>query len=449
MRDVHRHASPTIPLWPRAAGFSCLQNMFTKLLAEPADAARAEPTARERFFRLLTTAAQTHNLVKLTLGRYVGAEAGLERVLARPVMLRGEACLQLVYRYTTKDITKNHPLREAEGVLQELIGPAFQNAHLHTRTQEVQLTLKEKGGRDKSLLRVGKLPTSPADSATLADAESSSADAALAHNRSKQRLIDLHQPCWTDLGVTTPGGALVPAMARKWKQINRFAEIFSAALADTPLATAPEVRVIDFGCGKGYLTFAVHELLRSRGQQAKVLGVELREELVQLCNDSARRHHLEGLRFDAGDVRTYEPEPIDVMIALHACDTATDHAIHLGLRAGASVIMCSPCCHKELRPQMKTPPILQPLLQHGIHLGQEAEMVTDGLRALLLDAQGYDTQVFEFISLEHTNKNKMILAVRRPAPDAPGHREQVMAQVQALKDFYGIRRHSLEGLLGA
>jgi hypothetical protein len=137
--------------------------------------------------------------------------------------------------------------------------------------------------------------------------------------------------------------------------------------------------------------------------------VELRTGLVTLCEASARRHGLQGLSFNAGDVRSYEPDPVDVMIALHACDTATDHAIHLGLRAGAQLIVCSPCCHKQLRPQMKSPPLLRPMLQHGIHLGQQAEMVTDSLRALLLDAAGYDTQVFEFIALEHTSKNKMIL----------------------------------------
>ena len=133
------------------------------------------------------------------------------------------------------------------------------------------------------------------------------------------------------------------------------------------------------------------------------------------------------------------------MIALHACDTATDHAIHQGLRAGAAIIMCSPCCHKELRPQLLSPHPLRPILKHGVHLGQQAEMLTDGLRALLLDACGYETQVFEFIALEHTNKNKMILAVKRerPARDA----EDAWQQVRDIKAFYGIRDQCLETLL--
>jgi hypothetical protein len=132
------------------------------------------------------------------------------------------------------------------------------------------------------------------------------------------------------------------------------------------------------------------------------------------------------------------------MIALHACDVATDHAIHLGLRAGADIIMCSPCCHKQIRPQLLSPHPMRSILQHGVHREQQAEMVTDTLRALLLESQGYETQVFEFVSLEHTSKNKMILAVRRPQPASPA---QALAQVREIKDFYGIREQCLETLL--
>ena len=142
------------------------------------------------------------------------------------------------------------------------------------------------------------------------------------------------------------------------------------------------------------------------------MGIELRDDMVKLCDGIVQDEGLQGLRFDQGDVRTQAVQPLDVMIALHACDIATDHALHVGLQSGARVIMSSPCCHKELRPQMTLPAVLRPMLQHGIHLGQEAEMVTDSLRALLLESQGYRTQVFEFIALEHTSKNKMILAVK-------------------------------------
>jgi SAM-dependent methyltransferase len=243
---------------------------------------------------------------------------------------------------------------------------------------------------------------------------------------------------------------LVPAMSRKWKQINKFIEMFSAAVKAAGLDASSEVHVADFGSGKGYLTFAVHDWLVAQGKQAHVTGVELREDMVKLCAAAAARHGLNGLTFDQGDVRSYQPARLDVMIALHACDIATDYAIHLGLRAGAKVIMCSPCCHKQIRPQMQLPPLLRPMLQHGIHLGQEAEMVTDSLRALLLEAQGYETQVFEFIALEHTSKNKMILAVKKTGAAAAAQaarRPELLAQIAEIKRFYGLREHCLETLL--
>jgi hypothetical protein len=167
--------------------------------------------------------------------------------------------------------------------------------------------------------------------------------------------------------------------------------------------------------------------------------------LVQLCNAVAEREKCAGLTFRQGGLADYAPSKLDVLIALHACDTATDQALHLGVKAGAALILCAPCCHKEIRPQLVAPPVLQPVLQHGIHAAQEAELVTDGLRALLLEASGYQVQVFEFIALEHTDKNKLILGIKKPQP--PSRTAELWRQVAALKDFYGIRAQRLELLL--
>jgi SAM-dependent methyltransferase len=239
-------------------------------------------------------------------------------------------------------------------------------------------------------------------------------------------------------------------MARKWRQIDKFLEVLDHALDALPAGPGGEraapIRVVDYGAGKGYLTFAVHEHLRRRfGVAPEVTGVELRADLVAFCNGVAERTGCAGLRFVAGDLRTFVPEAVDVMIALHACDTATDHAIDLGVRAGAAILVCSPCCHKELRPQLAKPRLLSGLLRHGIHLGQEAEMVTDSMRALLLETCGYEAQVFEFVSLEHTSKNKMILAKRRGA--GSDQAERARGELADLKEFYGIREQRLEALL--
>ncbi|CAN7584289.1 class I SAM-dependent methyltransferase [Rhizobacter sp. LjRoot28] len=392
----------------------------------------SDPT--ERLLALAASSLAASCLSRIVLSKPRGPDATLERVTVRPVVLKGQLQLSFVASHTTRDLTSNLAPEAGLQRLRELIDTDFSQVHLLTSTEDVQLLISRKGRR--TLLRKRLAQAAPV------------AEPA-AHDREKHRWVPMDRPFLTALGVTDAGHRVVPAMARKWKQINRFVEVFDGALAASPLATTDKGRplhVVDFGSGKGYLTFAVHDhLQRALGRNAKVTGVELRQELVGLCNDAIDRLGLAGLHFDAGDVRSYTPPAIDVMIALHACDTATDYAIHLGLRAGASIIMCSPCCHKQIRPQLLSPHPLRPILQHGVHLGQEAEMLTDGLRALLLEAAGYDTQVFEFISLEHTNKNKMILAVKRAVPR---DNAQVLEQIREVKAFYGIREHCLETLMG-
>jgi SAM-dependent methyltransferase len=389
-----------------------------------------EQPAFQRFAERLGASLAGEGFVKLVLAKPLAAAGDLQRVTARRVPLRGEVVLSLVYTHATRDITKNHPLDEGQALLLGLVGTQFGNVHLFDGDEEVQLVVSKKG---RSTLATHRA-TAPQP-------------AAASHDREKQRWVDVARPFLVELGVTTRDHQVVPAMARKWKQINKFVEVFAHALERSRLAGAKTLHVIDFGSGKGYLTFALHDWLRNTLHvDAQVTGVELRPDMVKLCNDAIARLKLDGLRIEEGDVRHYQPAALNVMIALHACDTATDHAIHLGLRAGADIIMCSPCCHKELRPQLLSPHPLAPILQHGVHLGQEAEMLTDGLRAMLLDACGYDTQVFEFVSLEHTQKNKMILAVKRAQPR---DNAEVLQQVREVKDFYRVREQCLETLLRA
>ncbi len=383
----------------------------------------------DAFASLLADALAAGTFAKLVLAKPRAGASDLERVSVRPVTLKGEAQLSFVHKHKTRDITKNRSFADGARLVRELIEARFGHAHLFTASEEIQLLISKKG--KQALLR----------------GRASHAAAPAAHDREKQRFLDLDRAFLTELGVTNAQHRLVPAMARKWKQINKFVEVLAHALDATRLKQARRLDVIDFGSGKGYLTFAMHDYLRATlGLPAQVAGVELRPDMVALGNAAVQRLGLDGLRFDQGDVRTVVPEAIDIMIALHACDTATDYAIHTGVRAGAQIIMCSPCCHKELRPQLLSPHPMRPILKHGVHLGQQAEMLTDGLRAMLLDACGYDTQVFEFIALEHTNKNKMILAVKRPGARPA---DEVWQQIEELKGFYGIRDQCLETLLKA
>ncbi|CAG8866689.1 hypothetical protein PS627_02054 [Pseudomonas fluorescens] len=393
--------------------------------------ASTAPDARAQFLDLLDASLLGNTLVKLVLARPVGTDETLQRIIAKPLMVKGQACLSLVYRHQTRDITRNLPLEQARALVDELLPASFRNAHLFSQDEEVQLNFTRKG--KPMLLRHGAQQPREA-----APAE---------HDREKKRYLELARPFLRDLGVTDRQGALIPSMSRKWKQINKFIEVFDHALSSAPLAADKALRVADFGSGKGYLTFAMHDYLTDRlARQAQVTGVELRQDMVDLCNAAAARLEQPGLVFECGDVRSVVPEAIDVMIALHACDVATDYAIHTGIRCGASIIMCSPCCHKQIRPQMASPGLLQPMLQYGLHLGQQAEMLTDSLRALYLEACGYETKVFEFISLEHTNKNKMILAVKRKSPGDAG---VLLEKVEQLKAFYGVKEHCLETLLRA
>lgn len=393
--------------------------------------AQPAPDTRAQFLALLATSLHQHTFIKLVLARHVGNEVDLQRVTAKPLKVKGQASLSFVYRYKTRDITRNLALDEALGLIDELLPASFRNAHLLSLSDEVQLEFTKKG---KPMLH---------RNAVQQVREAVTGE----HDREKKRYLELSRPFLHDLGVTDKQQALIPSMSRKWKQINKFIEVFSHALSTAPLAPDQLVRVADFGSGKGYLTFAIHDYLRNTLQrEAQVTGVELRPDMVELCNGAAARLEHPGLTFECGDVRSVVPSAIEVMIALHACDIATDYAIHTGIRCGAAIIMCSPCCHKQIRPQLHSPGLLKPMLQYGLHLGQQAEMLTDSLRALYLEACGYETKVFEFISLEHTNKNKMILATRRREPVPP---EALLEKIQALKDFYGVKEHCLETLLRA
>jgi hypothetical protein len=401
-----------------------------------AAAARSDQ-AQQRFWGRLDDALATGRLIKLVLARPTPTPAAddPQRIVVRPLLLKGQACLSFVTSHPTRDITKNLPLAEGRALLPQLVGTPFRNVHLLTQDEEAQLVF---GKRGTAALHV--TPSTGPDGGA-------QSPAAAGHDREKQRWIDIRQPFLSALGVTTPQHQLVPAMARKWRQINKFVEVFAHALQGSHLADAKVVKVADFGAGRGYLTFAIHDWLRNaHGVDAQVTGVELRPDLVAQAQASIAQLGLSGLKFEAGDVRSFAPGAMNVMIALHACDTATDHAIHLGLKAGADIILCSPCCHKQIRPQLLSPHPLRPVFQHGIHAEQQAEMLTDSLRALLLEASGYDTQVFEFIGLEHTRKNKMILAVKRqnlrPADAA-------LAQMAELKRYFGIREQALETLLQA
>ncbi|RKG35889.1 class I SAM-dependent methyltransferase [Acinetobacter rongchengensis] len=387
----------------------------------------------QQFFDSVQQAIDHQNFDRLILSQYKGELAALEKLTFRVIQLQNETVLSCLYHYQTNDVTKNYPLNDALSIIQELTLHCKQ-ANLFTDEAEIQL----KKNKKKAMLTVSK--TKPNVRTQKNEQQG--------HDRAKHRFVDQESYFLQALGISDANAKIIPSMARKWKQINKFIEIFSGALTHIQQQDKDKshaLKVVDFGSGKGYLTFALYDYLAKHLQIPDVTGVELNENMVKFCQDVAARSEFTQLDFFQGDVRTYHPDHLDVMIALHACDVATDFAIHTGIRLNAQMIMCAPCCHKELRPQMQSPKVLQPMLQFGIHAGQQAEMLTDTIRALLLKAYGYETKVFEFVALEHTSKNKMILATKRKDFDRPD--QAVLDQIQALKEMYGIQKQSLELLL--
>ena len=380
-----------------------------------------------QFFMDVQQSIENKSFERLILSQYQGELAQLKKMTFRIIELQGQASLSCLYHYSTQDVTKNYTIPEGLEKIAEMMSDCKQ-ANLFSLHQDTQL----KKNKKKAMLNTQKKQNSQ----TQVEQQQ--------HNREKQRFVQQHSPFLKHLGIADEKGQIIPSMARKWKQINKFIEIFSNAYAQID-SSQQSLNIVDFGSGKGYLTFALYDYLLEQQKTPFITGVELRSNLVEFCQNVADDVGFNHLDFFEGDVRSYSPEKLDVMIALHACDIATDFAIHTGIRLNASMIMCAPCCHKELRLQLQSPEVLQPMLQFGIHAGQQAEMLTDTLRALLLKAYGYETNVFEFVALEHTSKNKMILATKRKNLEQPD--PQIMQQIQDLKTMYGIQKHSLELLL--
>ena len=264
------------------------------------------------------------------------------------------------------------------------------------------------------------------------------------HDKAKPKNFTSEQ-FLVELGVLDNKGRVVKDKGDKFKQINKFVEIVGTHIAKTDLKTRDKIRIHDMGAGKGYLTFALYDHLANKsGLPVETTGVELRPELVALCNDIAKKLDFDGLQFGEGFISNYELVETDVLIALHACDTATDDAIFKGIKSGAELIICSPCCHKQVRKSMKVQDRHADILGHGILLERQAEIITDTLRALLMEAHGYKTKIFEFVSTEHSGKNLMIVGQRRKTFT---QEEEGMEAYHKLKAEFGVEQHYLENLL--
>ena len=377
----------------------------------------------QEFLENFQQCLEKETFVKLTLSKPAQKGGSLRNIYGRPVEIRGRHLISFTLRHRTHDITKNldHPAALLQ--VEEWLGQDLLNGDLFTTEQDVSIQFSKK--RKARLFR--RPPSQTQRPSTQ-------------HDKQKQRLIQSEGKQYLQkLEIVGKDGNVRKSGQKKFRQINKYIEIIESVIKQSNLPEAPHI--VDMGSGKGYLTFALYDYLRQAGRSPVITGIELRQNLVDFCNQLAKEEGFTDLNFLASDIHDYHPERIDMLIALHACDTATDIAIAKGIKVNASVIIVAPCCHKQIRKEMDCHTPMQSILRHGIMEERQAELVTDGLRALLMEDRGYQTRVFEFISTEHTPKNLMIVGTK-------GKRnEKAQDDVAAIKQTYGIKQHYLETLL--
>ena len=368
---------------------------------------------------LLNAVFQDDALLRAVLSK--PRSAGLPRkVTVEPVDLRNEKAFQFTSRLADRVIHDNLGADEARERVGLLLADYGQGL-LQTADADWQVL-------GETVLR--RPPTRTAASG--------------AHDRRKQYLLEEGTPVpfLVELGVMTPDGKVRSSRYDKFRQVNRFLELVDDVVPS--LRTDGTLRVVDFGCGKSYLTFAIHHLLTElRGREVEIVGLDLKDDVIDACSALAARSGSEGLRFEQGDIAGFDArEKVDLVVSLHACDTATDEALAQAIRWQADVILAVPCCQKEAYRQIQSS-LLGPVLRHGLAKERLAALVTDTLRAQLLELKGYRTQLVEFVPLEHTAKNVLIRAVKGAPADAETRRAY-----EELRDALGLDP-ALERLLSS
>ena len=381
----------------------------------------------DKFLNEVEKSLRKKNFVKMTLGNYRGSDAHLQKILIRLIKTKKGTRLFFQYRQDTRDTVKNYAFDEGLHILSELLGREFFSGHLFTTENDFQIGIGKKSTR----LNRGK-PTFKSKPA-------------LGHDREKKIQIDPNAFYLKALGITTDLGEIRDKQQDKWRQINKFVEILGGLFENSGLKDKRSLNIVEMGSGKGYLTFATYDYFKNGlGLDVTITGIDTKREMIDLCNEIAKAGEFENLYFAEGTIEGFELKETDILIALHACDTATDDALFKGITAEAGLIVAAPCCHQEIRPQMKAPDFLSGIFRHGIMLERTAETVTDGLRSMLLERSGYTTKLFEFVATEHTPKNNMIVATLQGKEI---DRTAIEMQIQTIKDVFSIKEIKLETLL--
>ena len=361
-------------------------------------------------------------LIQLILSNTRDAAQG-EKLKVRPVLIKGELFFQETLYRDKKVFHTNYQKDDMRQRLEACLEKEglFRQAQIMCESMDAVVLVSKKGAVSVKKKNKGQNGTAHLQR--------------LSHDRTKKYILPEGQPVdfLVDLKVQSPDGRIIKARYDKFRQINRYLEFIEDILDKLP--TDRCIRIIDFGCGKSYLTFAMYYYLhRLQGRDIQVTGLDLKEDVIQNCGELARKLHYDGLDFQQGDISSFEgADKVDMVVSLHACDKATDYALEKAVKWGASVIMAVPCCQHELNSQIHCD-ILRPVLKYGVIKERMAALVTDALRAGLLEQNGYDTQILEFIDMEHTPKNLMIRAVKASGM-RPG---QAAASIEKVTEFLHV-----------
>lgn len=379
----------------------------------------------------LRESIKINTFIRATLSSPASRNSELIKVIVRLVEIQGKNTMNFSYRYKTRDITKNLNVEDGISVIQELITGEFSAGTLFTTEKDI--VYRRKGQKFQ-------IRTATPTFTELPDRK---------HDKTKNRNIhDCPGGYLFSLGLADSKGKILPSGQDKFRQINQFIELLKSEL--TRLAVRGKLKVADMGSGKGYLTFALYDYLTSTMKiSTEMTGTEIREDLVELCNKIASEQKFDGLRFVQSNILYSNIAETDILVALHACDTATDMAIHQGITSETAMIVTAPCCHKQIRREIEdsnSTSGLEFITRYGIFLDRQAELITDSLRALILEYFGYSVKVVEFIADAHTHKNVMIIAVKKDG-DVSG-RDEIKKRISEIKNQFGIRYHELERLTG-
>lgn len=397
---------------------------------DPMNQGTAKASPIQLFLKRLEEALRLDTFVRLVLSGPRAEVSPLEKITARLVILPDEPVLSITQREARRDTTRNLKLGEVEGwILGELDG-RFRRALLETTSADWQFSQADEG-RGARIIRHSPRSRVPP-----------SRD----HDHAKNRALDATAHDWLrGLGLLDDTGTPPPSRTAKHQQIQRYAEILEHLVRDCGWTAGSPLRLADMGCGRGYLTFAAWQLLhRQLGFAATVTGVEVREELVRAGRELVTRLGLHGLEFNAGTVAATSVQPLDILIALHACNTATDDAIRHGIASGCRLIVVAPCCHQEVRPQLVAPEPFAGAMQQGLIAERFAEWITDVLRVHFLEWAGYRVKTVEFVAPEHTPKNLLIAGIKAGEPFT-----DLLARdrIVALKSMFSLGHHALDPLL--